>query len=411
MQVVAARPALALQARASDHPYPSIETRQEQRAVVSGPRQQASASVAAVPVSPAPAVGRVEVGTEPVPVPSSTAGSAASAPEGAAMVPFVRVQGNHLVNPEGQVVQLVGVDRSGTEYACVQGWGIFDGPSDMASVAAMAAWGINAVRIPLNEDCWLGINGVKAAYAGANYQQAIEAYVDELAAAHLEAILDLHWSAPGSELAKGQNLMADASHSVAFWSSVATAFAHQPNVMFDLYNEPHGISWSCWLDGCTIPASADQPSWQASGMQALVDAVRAAGATQPIMLGGLDWAGDLSGWLSHEPIDPLHQLVASFHVYSFSGCNTVSCWSSTVAPVAAKVPVVTGEVGQSSCDDTSFASRYFAWANSHGISYLAWTWDTWGCPYGLVTSYDGTPSVWGQALQADLRSLPARPEL
>ena len=36
-------------------------------------------------------------------------------------------------------IQLHGVNRSGTEYACVQGGGPFDGPSDDASVAAIAS--------------------------------------------------------------------------------------------------------------------------------------------------------------------------------------------------------------------------------------------------------------------------------
>ena len=43
---------------------------------------------------------------------------------------------------------------------CVHGGQVFDGPADSTSVQAMAAWHINAVRVPLNEDCWLGINGV-----------------------------------------------------------------------------------------------------------------------------------------------------------------------------------------------------------------------------------------------------------
>ena len=46
------------------------------------------------------------------------------------------------------------------------GWGIFDGPAARRSVQAIAAWHVNAVRITLNEDCWLGINGVEAAYGG-----------------------------------------------------------------------------------------------------------------------------------------------------------------------------------------------------------------------------------------------------
>src|SRR2546422_3166294 len=52
--------------------------------------------------------------------------------------------------------RLRGVNRSGTEYACAQGWGMFDGPSDSASVQAIASWKANVVRVPLNETCWLG---------------------------------------------------------------------------------------------------------------------------------------------------------------------------------------------------------------------------------------------------------------
>ena len=59
-----------------------------------------------------------------------------------------------------------GVNRSGTEYACVQGWGLFDGPNTAQSVAAIARWHVNIVRVLLNEDCWLGINGIKPQYAG-----------------------------------------------------------------------------------------------------------------------------------------------------------------------------------------------------------------------------------------------------
>ena len=316
----------------------------------------------------------------------------------------VRVSGNRLVNAAGRPVRLMGVDRSGTEYACVQGWGIFDGPSGAASVATMAAWGINAVRIPLNEDCWLGINGVAPSVSGIAYRRAIEAYVARLGRAGMVAVVDLHWSAPGAQLATGQQDMADADHSVAFWHSVASALRIDRNVVLDLYNEPHDISWTCWLRGCTIPAVAGRPAWRTAGMQQLVDAVRTAGDAQPIMVGGLGWAGDLTGWLAHKPVDPRHQLIASAHIYNYSGCNTPICWNRTIAPVARAVPVVTGEVGQNTCTGT-FPGRYMAWADAHHVSYFAWTWDTWGCPDGLITSYSGTPSAWGAAYRAHLRRL------
>src|SRR2546421_2260059 len=257
--------------------------------------------------------------------------SIGSSPVLAATPLAIGVSRNHLVDATGTAIRLVGVNRSGGEFACIQGWGVFDGPSDAASIAAMAAWHINAVRVPLNEDCWLAINGVSASYGGALYQSAIQNYVNLLHQYRLYAILDLHWSAPGFNQATGQQPMLDADHGTAFWSSVGTVFQADPAVLFDIYNEPHGISWSCWLNGCS------SPGWRTAGMQSLVDAIRSSGATQPIMLGGLNWANDLGGWLAYKPADPGDALVASFHNYNFNSCFA-SCWSSTIAAAAAPRP-------------------------------------------------------------------------
>ena len=322
---------------------------------------------------------------------------------GAAATPTVKVVGDHLVNASGKQIRLLGVDHSGTEYACIQGWGIFDGPSDATSVAAIAAWHTDAVRVPLNEDCWLGINGVAPQYGGSAYHAVIAAYVKTLETAGLIVILDLHWNAAGTAKATGQQVMADASHGPAFWRSVAAYFKSNHGLVFDLYNEPHDITWSCWLHGCTAGG------FRVAGMQALVNAVRSTGATQPLMLGGLGWAGDLSQWLAHEPSDPLHQLIASVHVYNFGGCATVSCWAGTILPVAKVVPVVTGELGENDCAQT-FIDSYMTWADSKGVSYLGWTWDAgggWTCTGGpsLITSYGGMPTAFGAGLRAHLAKL------
>jgi len=296
------------------------------------------------------------------------------------------VSGNHLVNGAGKPVRLLGVNRSGLEYACVQGWGFSDGPADAASIASMKSWGIDAVRVPLNESCWLG-QGVKPQYGGAAYRAFVVGFVRRLTAARLYVILDLHWNDTGQEQ------MPDAAHSAAFWRSVARTFKAGRNVVFDLYNEPHDVTWRCWRDGCG----------QWAGMQRLVDAIRATGARQPLMLGGLAWSNDLSGWLRWRPRDPLHQLVASFHLYNFNTCDTVQCWQDTIAPVARVVPVVTGELGENDCAH-GFIDTYMPWADARGISYLAWTWDTWDCNSGpaLISGYDGKPTPFGAGFREHL---------
>ena len=91
-----------------------------------------------------------------------------------------------------------------------------------------------------------------------------------LSAQGLYLILELHSGASGDEKALGQEAMPDADHSVAVWSSVAIAFRPDASVLFELFNEPHDVSWNCWKSGCTMPGS-----WRSAGMQTLADAVRA----------------------------------------------------------------------------------------------------------------------------------------
>jgi hypothetical protein len=307
--------------------------------------------------------------------------------------PGLHVAGNKLVNDAGDDVDLLGVNRPGTEYACAQGWGIFDGPSDATSIASIASWDVDAVRVPLNEDCWLGIN-VPTAYSGATYRSAIQSYVASLNAEGLEVILDLHWSAPGTTPALQQEPMPDADHSPAFWSSVAAAFRGDANLAFELYNEPHGVSWNCWRNGCAMSGG-----WRSAGMQELLDVVRSAGANQPVLVDGLDYANDLSGFLSHPLDDPDHAVVAAFHVYSWSACSTARCWRQSVLPVADRYPVIATETGENDCSG-SFVSQFFNWARVHGISTVVWAWtDNEGCE-SLITDYAGDPTAYGAIVKA-----------
>jgi endoglucanase len=312
----------------------------------------------------------------------------------------LRVSGNEFVNEEGKPTRLLGVNRSGAEYACIQGWRVIDGPIGERSIAAMRSWRINAVRLPLNEDCWLGINGVPARYGGARYREVIRAYVARLNHAGLYVILDLHWSAPGRVRATGQQPMADLAHAPAFWSSVARMFRVDPAILFDLYNEPYGISWRCWRDGCILPQG-----WRTAGMQTLVDAVRSTGARQPIIAAGIGSGNDLSSWLRYRPHDPANQLVAGMHAYSFLNCVTVACWSANVEPVAGRVPVVATELGEADCT-AKFVNRFMNWADSAGVSYLGWTWNPSGCGApALIRSWDGQPTSYGEGLRVHLIKL------
>jgi len=333
----------------------------------------------------------------------------------------LHVSGNQLLGASGQPLVLHGVDRSGTEFMCAHGAGIFDGPDSVASIQVMKQHGINAVRVPLNEACWNGDSYIKPSMRGAPYQAAVQAYVNRLNANGMVAVLDLHWTAgqymgPASACASAeavcQKPMPDAAESIPFWKSVAQTFKGSDAVIFDLFNEPYpdqaihnpAAAWRCWLNGgqdCVgIP-------YQVAGMQTLVNAVRSTGANNVIMLGGLTWSNDLSQWLAHEPTDPANNLAASWHSYNFNACSTMACWNNTLAPVIAKVPLIAGEIGENDCGG-SYVSRLTDWMDSKSASYLAWTWNSdfncWSGP-GLITDYSGHPTPFGAAYESHLQSL------
>ncbi len=358
----------------------------------------------------------------------------------------ISISGKHFVNGAGQTIRLLGVNHTSSEYGCVDGFGYDDGHFDNADAAAIASWHANAVRIPLNEDCWLGINGQPNSNEGADppltmggYRQEIENYVADLNAHGIYAILDLHWTAPGGQVALEQQPMPDQDHSPAFWQSVASTFKGDPAVVFDLFNEPYdptdprsgddpnandAVSWNCWETGTKDGPDGGPPcytaaydennvktsTYQVAGLQTLLNAVRNAGATQPVLTGGLNFANDLTQWVDHAPNDPLNREAASFHNYQGQQCDNKACWASTIASVAANVPVVTGEFDEDNFDEpkcvnktpSTFDQDYMNWADAAGVSYLAWGWivepqderDADGCSaFYLIDDYNNyTPA-------------------
>lgn len=323
----------------------------------------------------------------------------------------LRVSASKFVNSSGQQIKLYGINRSGAEFACIQGNGIFEGAVDANAVNAMKSWkGLNTVRVPLNEGCWLNVNtsGLPSQNLGANYQNAIKSYVERLNNAGLIVILDLHWTGAGTKRASEQQPTLNRDHSVEFWRQVSNVntFKNNPMAIFDLHNEPFPdnnqdtvAAWRCWRDGGTCPGI----NYQAAGMQEVVNAIRQTGASNILLLGGVRYAGSLSRWLEYKPTDPQNNIAAAWHFYSFTGCSTTTCWDNDnkIKATAQQYPVITGEFG-ADCNSTSFVSNLANYMDSIGGSgYMGWTWNIWGQCHDLITNYStGNPSSnWGQWLK------------
>ena len=284
----------------------------------------------------------------------------------------------------------------------------------------MKSWGINAVRIPMNEDCWLGINGVQMAYGGANYQSAILTWVNLVTQTNgMYAILDLHYSAPGSTLATVQGLMPDADHSPAFWSGVAAAYKGNGSVIFDLFNEPNtggdgAADYSCWRDGdvacninhysasdlgsnslqgittCNNGTCNGTASFKVAGMQTLLTAVRTAGANNLVLLDGIGDAWNLGLWPSHVPTDTLSppNVAAGWHFYDTNaGCDSTCQGPSFYLQYTdgnqgggsgagvggvemAGYPIIVGETGIYATNGPGWYDGFLTWLDGQGIAYF-----------------------------------------
>jgi len=319
-----------------------------------------------------------------------------------------RVIGRHLLTASGVPVALRGVSVDGSEYACQQGWAVTERPVDAALVSDLKSLGATMVRLPLNEDCWLGINSTSA-YSGTVYQTWLQNAVDTLTAAGLTVDLDLHWTAPGTQAATKQANMPDADHSLTFWTQVATRFKDNPRVMFEAFNEPIGITngdsdqnWRCLRDGGDACPGL---GYQATGMQQLVDAIRATGAMQPIIVNGLGYAQIMTQYLAYLPHDPAHNLMAGVHM-PVGWCPDEACWNREYAPVAAVMPLIATEIydgGTLPVNPAGVIYQATRWLDAHGAGQVAWTDNTWGDAQTLRNG-DASLSSWGWLWRAHTRA-------
>ena len=386
------------------------------------------------------------------------------------------MKGNQFLNAAGQPVQLRGVNYSGYESTALFQYDHADpsggqgGQAGGPNLAAVKAWNANVLRLPLNEASWLGYTCVDTSGnvlnpdPGHNYQAAVESQVAAATAAGLYVILDLHWAAPSGGGAYPacpmiQAQAADADHSLTFWTSIANRFKNNPAVMFELFNEPFlntdfkGNEWTYLMQGTNgafsgyVATSLSNNwqkvtwTWSIASYQAMINAVRATGANNVVLVGSSNYSSDLSAWLAHRPSDPLGQMAATWHAYPTYGqtrqnhCTGGNTYCvPNYAPkvfgyvqdiLSAGIPVLITETGDQNSAGTVGAplvATVTAFADAPGtasssdepgatwpavaglppIGVIGWTWDIWQNPsHVLITDVNGNPTPgYGQYFQS-----------
>jgi endoglucanase len=325
----------------------------------------AATSVALVSLTWGSVMGEVHYVKEPVLTSRTAAAPSVVAP--------LRTVGNQVYDANGPIV-LKGVNLSGFEYSPT-GQNL-----TLEDVSQANRWGATLVRLPLSSAFWLSSN----CHYSVGYAALVDSFVQEVTRRGMVVLLDLHTNNTTGCGPVTQQPMADAT-AVDFWRSVASRYAANPLVAFDLYNEPHDISDSVWLNGGSVTTSAG--TYQAVGMQQLYNTVRATGATNLVFASGQDWASTpparlLSG----------ENLVYGVHAYTCPVAVDATCQANRLQPPttlnawvtpAASVPVVATEFGWPAAGSGTYNANVVALLKARGWGWTAFAWD--GTPNGRFT--------------------------
>ena len=223
--------------------------------------------------------------------------------------------------------------------------------------AARYAWNANVVRFQIVQDKLVGASGEMFS---AVYMQDIRTVTDYALNLGLQVVLNAQTETTAGFI-RNESLPTQATRS--FWQHIMTSYKNNPQVIFDLFNEPRNCSWRQWY----------------RAMQGLLNYVRHAGARNTVWVEGRWWGSTLAG------VPLLHGtgIVYSFH-------HPGSPWPGQ-APVGRKtwdrafgylarrgIPVVNGEFvnysgGYRWKNPAVMVPEYLRYLAAHHIGMTAWT--------------------------------------
>lgn len=317
-----------------------------------------------------PEAGSVMVPASVVTAADASAGKALKFGSAAANGLYYTV-GNKVLTPSGQVHVFKGVAMPAMSWQSGM-----NGELTIQQVHAVKAWGVNLVRLPLNINHWRDNKD--------NYRANIKTIVGWIKADGMDIMLDLH-SAELPGHTGGPARMAP-RQAITFWQQVATEYKNDPDIIFELFNEPHDITAGEWRDG----------SSEFAGFQEMYNAVRSTGAQNIVLVAGTNWAYDLSFVKTHR-INGVN-IMYSTHPYN-GGDRIAAIQERDYGFIVTQniAPVMLTEFGNTTDDCNALHTRTtLDYARSKGMSWVAWAYFESGdyCSFPSLI-HKGALTPWG----------------
>jgi hypothetical protein len=278
-----------------------------------------------------------------------------------------------------------GVTVSGLERP---DWARFTAADTAEIDAAATVWCANLIRLQVSEQQWQN----SAAFRGAT---ASEIHHAETLGLVVVVNDNDQWSVRHSPM--------PTQRTWRFWRGITSRYRADPQVIFDLFNEPEHrigrttLSWRCWHDG---GSACPQPGFK--GMQPLARYVRRRAPNLIWIDGRFSQLDQVKSW----PIWGARPMMYSVH--HPQGPHTAANWSRQFGWLAQQrwAPVVDGEWtnfaarrGECWPDAPARVPAYLAYLQRLRIGMTVWKlggWDKHGTRGGVLTTLDPTrPTGFG----------------
>lgn len=256
----------------------------------------------------------------------------------------LHVCGVNLCNRYDRPVQLRGMSTHGIQW--------FDACYDAASLDALANdWKSDLLRIAM----YVQEDGYETDPAG--FTRRVNDLVDMAEARGMYALIDFHTLTPGDP-------NANLDRAKTFFASVAARNAGKKNVIYEIANEPNGVSWTA------VKSYAEQ----------VIPVIRAADPDAVVIVGTRGWSslgvsdGSDESEVVNSPVDATNIMYA-FHFYAASHKDA---YRSTLSRAAARLPLFVTEFGTVSATgggemDRASTTAWLDLLDQLKISYANWT--------------------------------------
>jgi hypothetical protein len=288
-------------------------------------------------------------------------------------------------------------DIKGVALSSLENWLLFTRSAE-AQIRAVRSrhgksWDGNAIRLQLLQDKLVGPRGN---LWSPHYFTAIEQIVHYALARHLAVILNAQ-----TEPATGFPLSEQGPDYAtwAFWRHLTSAYGHNPQVIFDLFNEPRCVPGALHIIG---PRICGWQSW-ANTTWPLVRKIRAAGALNQIWVEGRRWGSELDGVPLLKCDHAMAWCQGIVYTYHHPGCPQHQCqpdaatWWHQFGYLAAQgVPVVDGEMtnyrgGYDWNRSAPSMVSYLGFLSRYHIGVVAWSLQP-----GVMTATSSLTSAVGE---------------